>query len=74
LERGWDARVYAVSPANRRFLESLGAWPGMERVGTIAAMDVRGDAGGRIEFSARDADADALAWIVENRWLLAALW
>ncbi|WP_199153049.1 UbiH/UbiF family hydroxylase [Chromobacterium sp. ASV23] len=74
LEQGWDARVYAVSPANRRFLEGLGAWPGMERVGTIAAMDVRGDAGGRIEFSAADADADALAWIVENRWLLAALW
>ncbi|OHX18985.1 UbiH/UbiF family hydroxylase [Chromobacterium sphagni] len=74
LEQGWDARIYAVSPANRRFLEGMGAWPGMERIGIIAAMDVCGDAGGRIEFSARDADADALAWIVENRWLQAALW
>ncbi|WP_434634223.1 UbiH/UbiF family hydroxylase [Chromobacterium sp. CV08] len=76
LEQGWDARVYAVSPANRRFLDGIGAWPDMERIGTIATMDVRGDAGGRIAFSASDAggDADALAWIVENRWLLAALW
>ncbi|AUH50372.1 ubiquinone biosynthesis protein UbiH [Chromobacterium sp. ATCC 53434] len=76
LEQGWDARVYAVSPANRRFLDGIGAWPDMGRVGTIATMDVRGDAGGRIAFSASDAggDADALAWIVENRWLLAAIW
>ncbi len=74
LEEGWDARIYAVSPANRAFLQALGAWPDMARVGTITAMDVKGDAGGRIGFDARDADTDALAWIVENRWLLAALW
>ena len=74
LEQGWDARIYAVSPANRRFLESLDAWPGAERLGAIEAMDVRGDAGGRIEFAASDAGEPALAWIAENRWLLAALW
>lgn len=74
LEQGWDARIYAVSPANRAWLSGLGAWPDMARIGTIAAMDVRGDQGGRIAFSAEDANADALAWIVENRWLLAALW
>ncbi|WP_174873747.1 UbiH/UbiF family hydroxylase [Vogesella oryzae] len=74
LEQGWDARVYAISPANRRFIESLGVWPEMARIGTIAAMDVRGDQGGRIAFAAADAGAEALAWIVENRWLLAALW
>ncbi|RBH37076.1 ubiquinone biosynthesis protein UbiH, partial [Pseudomonas sp. MWU13-2860] len=73
LEQGWDARIYAVSPANRRFLESLDAWPGAERLGAIEAMDVRGDAGGRIEFAASDAGEPALAWIAENRWLLAAL-
>jgi ubiquinone biosynthesis UbiH/UbiF/VisC/COQ6 family hydroxylase len=74
LEQGWDARIYAVSPLNRRFLEQLQAWPDMSRVGTIASMDVSGDAGGRIQFSASDAGASALAWIVENRWLLASLW
>jgi len=74
LEQGWDARIYAVSPLNRRFLEQLQAWPDMARIGTIASMDVRGDAGGRIQFAASDAGASALAWIVENRWLLASLW
>ncbi|OWY39521.1 ubiquinone biosynthesis protein UbiH [Xenophilus sp. AP218F] len=74
LEQGWDARIYAISPANRAFLQRLDAWPGSERLGVIAAMDVRGDNGGRIEFAASDADAEALAWIAENRWLLAALW
>ncbi|WP_287881067.1 UbiH/UbiF family hydroxylase [Aquitalea sp.] len=74
LEQGWDARIYAVSPLNRRFLEQLQAWPDMARIGTIASMDVCGDAGGRIQFSASDAGASALAWIVENRWLLASLW
>ena len=74
LEQGWDARIYAVSPLNRRFLEQLQAWPDMTRIGTIASMDVRGDAGGRIQFAASDAGASALAWIVENRWLLASLW
>jgi hypothetical protein len=29
LEQGWDARIYAVSPLNRRFLEQLQAWPDM---------------------------------------------
>lgn len=74
LEQGWDARVYAVSPANRAFLDSLSAWPAMERVGTIDAMRVRGDQGGVIEFDRQDAGSEALAWIAENRWMLAALW
>lgn len=74
LEQGWDARIYAVSPANRAFLQQLGAWPEASRLGVIAAMDVRGDQGGRIAFSADDAGAEALAWIAENRWMLAAIW
>jgi len=74
LETGWDARLYAISPVNRRFLERLDAWPGEERLGTIEEMDVAGDAGGRIRFAASDAGATALAWIAENRWLLASLW
>ncbi|MEO3960006.1 FAD-dependent oxidoreductase [Chromobacterium piscinae] len=63
LEQGWDARIYAVSPANRRFLEGMGAWPDMARIGTIASMDVRGDAGGRVSFSAaqlRDSGAELI--------------
>lgn len=74
LEQGWDARIYAVSPGNRAFLQQLGAWPDASRLGVIRQMDVRGDQGGRIAFAAADAGAEALAWIAENRWLLAALW
>jgi len=70
----WDPRVYAVSPANRAFLDSLNAWPDMSRIGTVSAMDVRGDGNGRIAFSAADAGQPALAWIAENRWMLATLW
>ena len=36
-------------------------------------MDVRGDDGGAIEFSAYELGERALAWIVENRELNAAL-
>jgi len=74
LLSGWDARIYAISPANREFLQSLDAWPDMSRIGTVARMDVRGDRGGRLAFAADEIGAPALAWIAENRWMLAALW
>ena len=74
LEKGWDARIYAISPAIRQFLQSLHAWPSESRIQPVARMDVRGDGGGRIEFAAADIQADRLTSIAENRWLLAALW
>ena len=74
LEKGWDARIYAISPANRQFLQSLHAWPSESRIQPVARMDVRGDGGRRIEFAAADIQADRLTCIAENRWLLAALW
>ena len=74
LEKGWDARIYAISPANRQFLQSLHAWPSESRIQPVARMDVRGDGGGHIEFAAADIQADRLTSIAENRWLLAALW
>jgi 2-octaprenylphenol hydroxylase len=74
LEQGWDARIFAISPANRQFLDRMGAWPAMSRVGTVGRMDVRGDQGGRVEFSAEEIKVPALAWIAENRWMLASLW
>ena len=70
----WDPRVYAISPANQAFLQGLHAWPDASRLGVVAGMDVRGDRHGRIAFHAADAGQPALAWIAENRWLLAALW
>ena len=71
----WDARVYAISPGSGEFLHGLGAWQRLpwERLAPIEAMDVRGDAGGHIEFDAYELGERALAWIVENRELVAAL-
>lgn len=74
LSDGWDARIYAISPANEALLRSLDAWPGAERIQPVSAMDVRGDNGGRITFDSGSLNAPHLTCMVENRWLLAALW
>jgi 2-octaprenylphenol hydroxylase len=71
----WDARVYAISPGSAEFLHGLGVWQRLprERIAEVETMDVRGDATGRIDFSAYDLGERALAWIVEHRELMAAL-
>ncbi|CAG4885093.1 2-octaprenyl-3-methyl-6-methoxy-1,4-benzoquinol hydroxylase [Georgfuchsia toluolica] len=73
---GWDSRIYAVSPANAAFLASIGVWPHIDpaRLTAVDAMEIHGDAGGRIDFSAYDAGADALAWIVESSVMQCELW
>ena len=74
--KDWDARIYAVSPANQRFLDEIGVWSHLDasRLSRVEAMEVHGDAAGRIDFSAYDAGADALAWIVESGAMQAELW
>lgn len=71
-----DARVYALSPGNAAFLAELGAWQAIapERLAPVHAMQVHGDGAGAIEFDAYRAGARELAWIVEERALVAALW
>ena len=73
---GWDARVYAVSPANAGFLERIGAWRHLdaERVTPIRGMDIRGDAGGKLAFSAYEAGVDELGWILESSLVACELW
>ena len=70
-----DARIYAISPGSAAFLRAIGAWQALdsERVAPIESMRVEGDGGGLIEFSAYDLGERALAWIVEERELRAAL-
>src|SRR5881392_2262822 len=71
----WDSRVYAISPGNARFLHELGIWPRLDcdRVAAIDAMRVLGDrAGTQLDFAAFDVGERALAWIVEQRELMAA--
>ncbi|MFS8086163.1 MAG: FAD-dependent monooxygenase, partial [Acidobacteriota bacterium] len=71
----WDARIYAISPGNAHFLHAIGVWPRMdrERLTPIETMRVFGDrAGAQLDFSAFDSGERALAWIAEQRELMAA--
>ncbi len=83
----WDARVYAISPGNVRFLDEIGIWAhvatgmagadgalGQTRLAAVETMDVFGDARGRLSFSAYEAGVDALAWIAESSLLQGELW
>ena len=71
----WDARVYAISPGSVAFLTSLGAWQALpaDRIAPVEAMVVEGDRGAVVRFSAYELGERALAWIVEERALRAAL-
>lgn len=67
-----DIRAYALNEASRRVLESVRAWPegaadgsGHPAVTPVNRMDVRGDQGGMLTFSAEAAGELALNWIVD---------
>jgi 2-octaprenylphenol hydroxylase len=73
----WDVRVYALNHVARELLTSLKVWPAMDaaRIAAVDAMLVNGDGerAGQLGFDAYGARTDALAWIVEDRNLNAAL-
>jgi ubiquinone biosynthesis UbiH/UbiF/VisC/COQ6 family hydroxylase len=71
----WDSRIYAISPGSATFLRSLGAWQELttDRIAAVERMEIAGDAGKTVEFSAYELGERALAWIVEERALRAAL-
>lgn len=73
---GWDARIYAISPANVRFLEAIGAWKHLDpaRRAPIRAMHIAGDAGGRLEFSAYETGVPELGWILESSQMACEFW
>lgn len=76
-EQTFDPRVYALSPGNVEWLKAIGAWQAMpaERLTPVYGMRVYGDDGrARLEFDAYEAGVAALAWIVEDSALQAALW
>jgi ubiquinone biosynthesis UbiH/UbiF/VisC/COQ6 family hydroxylase len=72
--QGLDARVYALSPGNIAFLQSLGVRMAQDRLTPVHAMRIFGDDGGSLAFDAYDAGVPALAWIVEDAVLQDALW
>ncbi|CAP40657.1 UbiH/UbiF family hydroxylase [Bordetella petrii] len=64
----YHPRVYAISPASQRFLAELGVWDAMPaaRIMPVQAMEIHGDADGRVDLSAWQAAQPQLAWIVES--------
>ncbi|MRD72447.1 UbiH/UbiF family hydroxylase [Rhodocyclus tenuis] len=72
----WDARIYALSPANAAFLDRIGAWKHLERtrLARVREMEIFGDGDGRLDFSAADAGIDELCWILESSQLSGELW
>jgi 2-octaprenyl-6-methoxyphenol hydroxylase len=72
----WDTRIYAISPASRRFLERLGAWVRLDaaRLQPVYRMDVVGDGEGSVRLDAYAAGVSHLATIVESGRLQHALW
>jgi ubiquinone biosynthesis UbiH/UbiF/VisC/COQ6 family hydroxylase len=71
----WDTRIYAISPGSAAFLRAAGAWQALppDRIQPIESMRVEGDGGAVLGFSAYEQGERALAWIVEERALRAAL-
>lgn len=74
----WDLRVFALSPATRALLESIGVWHALDAARIAPVYDMRvfpafGSDLDPLHFSAYQARVDALAWIVEQRNLLRAL-
>lgn len=65
----WDSRIYAISPGNAAFLDTLGVWGRLDaqRVQRVEAMAIFGDErAGRLDFSAYDAGLRELAFILEG--------
>lgn len=76
-DAGWDSRIYAISPGNAAFLSRLGVWQALdsERITPIEEMRIWGDdAGAELDFSAYEAGAASLGFIIESRLMLAGLW
>ncbi len=73
--RGPDVRAYALNAASAALLRELRVWDALpaDAITPVDAMDVRGDDGGRLGFSAWTQAVDALAWIVDAAALDEAL-
>lgn len=73
-EQNWDQRVYAITPGNLKFLEDNGIQSlNWERITPVREMQIAGDRGGALNFSAYQANVAALAYIIENRLLHTSL-
>ncbi len=68
-----DVRAYALNQASREVLEAVRCWPADQAVTAVTSMQVQGDDGGQVTFSAQAQGAPALNWIVDVPLLEAQL-
>lgn len=76
-DESWDARIYAINPANARFLDQSGVWRGLDqgRITPVHEMHIWGDdAAARLDFTAYQAGVAELAFIAESRLIQDGLW
>jgi 2-polyprenyl-6-methoxyphenol hydroxylase-like FAD-dependent oxidoreductase len=60
-----DVRVYALNAKSKALLESVRCWPDALHATEVTGMQVKGDDGGEVNFSATDLAVSALTWIVD---------
>ena len=60
-----DVRAYALNAKSRALLESLRCWPDAQHATEVLSMQVKGDAGGAVNFSAAELKVPGLTWIVD---------
>jgi 2-polyprenyl-6-methoxyphenol hydroxylase-like FAD-dependent oxidoreductase len=60
-----DVRAYALNAKSKNLLESLRCWPDATHATEVTAMQVQGDDGGEVNFSASGLSVPALTWIAD---------
>ncbi len=60
-----DVRAYALNNTSRQLLQSLRSWPEGLAVTPVAKMEIWGDDGSELDFTAQSVSHDTLAWIVD---------
>lgn len=60
-----DVRAYALNAKSRALLESVRCWPDAQHATEVLAMQVKGDAGGEVNFCADTLQVPGLTWIVD---------
>ena len=60
-----DVRAFALNSKSRSLLEALGCWPDAQHATEVLAMQIKGDDGGEVNFSANEQQVQGLTWIVD---------
>ena len=60
-----DIRAYALNQASRNVLEAVRCWPDPQHATAVLSMQVAGDDGGQVGFTAAQQGCSALNWIVD---------